>query len=164
MRAWNRGALLGGGLAVVLLAGCNRLLPAETRHPPREGVQVQMREVDPDGRATLQWQGRSIAVKEQPMLTSADILDVRAELDAAHQPVLELTFRKESAGRLLHATEALVGKQVALTVDDHVLSVATIGGPFGESMQVVGRDMSVAEVHDMARYIVHGGPAPSQQR
>lgn len=47
MRGWNRWALLGGGLAVLLLAGCNRVLPAETRHPPREGVQVQMREVDP---------------------------------------------------------------------------------------------------------------------
>ncbi|TDB32340.1 hypothetical protein TEP_00955 [Stenotrophomonas sp. TEPEL] len=164
MRAWNRWALLGGGLAVLLLAGCNRVLPAETRHPPREGVQVQMREVDPDGRATLQWQGRSIAVKAPPILTSADIVDVRAALDAAHQPVLELTFRKESAGRLLHATEALVGKRVALTVDDHVLSVATIAGPFGESMQVAGTNMSVAEVHDMARYIVHGGPAPPQQR
>ena len=164
MWGWSRWALLGSGLAVLLLVGCNRLLPAETRHPPRQGVQVQMRVVDPDGRATLQWQGRSIAVKEPPMLTSADILDVRAELDAAHQPVLELTFRKESADRLLHATEALVGKQVALTVDDHVLSVATIAGPFGESMQVAGTNMSVAEVHDMARYIVHGGPAPPQQR
>lgn len=141
------------------LAACSQATAPPPLQPPHAGVQVQMRVVDPDGQGAFQWQGGRLALREPPLLTSADITDVTAVLEPAY-PALNFRFRPEAAARLQHATAALVGKQVAVTVDDHVLTVATVQGAFGDAMQVRSGDATVADVQDMARYITEGGTPP----
>lgn len=145
---------------LLALTACGSGTPAsnEALHAPHAGVQVQLRAVDAIGQGTLDWQGRPLSLREPALATSADIIDVSTNLDPANQPALAFRFRPEAAERLHKATEALVGKQVAVTVDDHVLTVATVQGPFGSSMQVNSAGASAQQIQDLARYITQGGP------
>ncbi|WP_406234087.1 SecDF P1 head subdomain-containing protein [Isoptericola jiangsuensis] len=119
-----------------------------------------MRLVDPQQQGTYHYQGRQLALKEPPLVTSADIIDVRIVKDTAGQPAVMFRMREETKDRLLAATEAAVGQQMAVTVDQRVLTVATVYGPFAEDMQIAGMVMTADEVQAMVRHITDGGPQP----
>ncbi|MCI1090248.1 hypothetical protein MOQ21_04125 [Stenotrophomonas maltophilia] len=144
------------GVALVL-AGC---MPGATPgalagkdHAPRAGVDVRLSAVDADGKGRqAQWQGETLALREPPIAGSADIADVRYVLDEAKQPGLQIRFRHEAHQRIHDGTAALVGQRAAISVDGRVLLVATVQGPFGESMMLSGLP-SVAEAQALAKHI-----------
>ena len=144
------------GVALTL-AGC---MPGATpavqtveRHAPRPGVDVRLSAVDVDGKGTqAQWQGETLALREPPIADSADIADVRYVLDAGQEPGLQIRYRPEARQRIHDGTAALVGQRAAISVDGRVLMVATVKGPFGESMMLSGLP-SVAEAQALARHI-----------
>ncbi|HFL6370438.1 TPA: hypothetical protein ACG4OH_002980, partial [Stenotrophomonas maltophilia] len=144
--------LLGVALT---LAGC---MPGATPgglagkdHVPRPGVDVRLSAVDADGKGTqAQWQGETLALREPPIADSADIADVRYVLDAGQEPGLQIRYRPEARQRIHDGTAALVGQRAAISVDGRVLMVATVKGPFGESMMLSGLP-SVAEAQALAR-------------
>ncbi|BBQ13826.1 TPA: hypothetical protein UM365_000871 [Stenotrophomonas maltophilia] len=144
------------GVALTL-AGC---MPGATpavqtveRHAPRPGVDVRLSAVDADGKGTqAQWQGETLALREPPIADSADIADVRYVLDAGQEPGLQIRYRPEARQRIHDGTAALVGQRAAISVDGRVLMVATVKGPFGESMMLSGLP-SVAEAQALARHI-----------
>lgn len=144
------------GVALTL-AGC---MPGATpavqtveRHAPRPGVDVRLSVVDADGKGTqAQWQGETLALREPPIADSADIADVRYVLDAGQEPGLQIRYRPEARQRIHDGTAALVGQRAAISVDGRVLMVATVKGPFGESMMLSGLP-SVAEAQALARHI-----------
>jgi len=146
--------LLGVALT---LAGC---MPGATPgglagkdHVPRPGVDVRLSAVDADGKGTqAQWQGETLALREPPIADSADIADVRYVLDAGQEPGLQIRYRPEARQRIHDGTAALVGQRAAISVDGRVLMVATVKGPFGESMMLSGLP-SVAEAQALARHI-----------
>lgn len=112
---------------------------------PLPQSRIQMREVDATGASTSSELkdrgGNALFLKKPAFLTTADVASVSVGKDIHNgRATLELHMTAAAAPRLLAATEARVGKRVALTVGDQVLTVATISGPFGESMQVTGLD------------------------
>ncbi|XMM84460.1 DUF308 domain-containing protein [Stenotrophomonas maltophilia] len=145
-------------LATVLAAaGCTPgALPAEPGgkgHAPRLGVEVRLSAVDASGKGTpAQWRGETLMLREPPIAGSADIADVRYVLDEGQQPGLQIRYRPEARQRIHDGTAALVGKRAAISVDGRVLMVATVQGPFGESMMLSGLP-SVAEAQALARHI-----------
>lgn len=144
-------------VAVLGLAGCMPGATADAEagrdHPPRPGVDVRLSAVDAAGNGTLvQWQGEALALREPPIAGSADIADVRYVLDQSQQPGLQIRYRKAAHQRIHDGTAALVGQRAALSVDGRVLTVATVGGPFGESMMLSGLP-SVAEAQALAKHI-----------
>ncbi|HCR35338.1 MAG TPA: hypothetical protein DIV57_18455 [Stenotrophomonas sp.] len=149
-----RALLLGAALA---LTGC---MPAATpepmtgpAHAPRPGVDVRLSAVDATGKGTpAQWQGETLALREPPIASSADIADVRYVLDQANHPGLQIRYRPEARQRIHHGTEALVGQRAAISVDGRVLTVVTVAGPFGESMMLSGLS-SVAEAQALEKHI-----------
>ncbi|MEC4338571.1 hypothetical protein VPH13_07550 [Stenotrophomonas pavanii] len=152
-----RGALpllLGAALA---LAGC---MPGATPgvlagkdHAPRAGVDVRLSAVDADGKGTpAQWQGQTLALRDPPLAGSADIADVRYVQDSNGQPALQIRYRPEAHQRIHDGTAALVGQRAAISVDGRVLMVATVQGPFGESMMLSGLP-SLAEAQELAKHI-----------
>lgn len=144
------------GVALTL-AGC---MPGATpavqtveRHAPRPGVDVRLSAVDADGKGTqAQWQGETLALREPPIADSADIADVRYVLDAGQEPGLQIRYRPEARQRIHDGTAALVGQRAAISVNGRVLMVATVKGPFDESMMLSGLP-SVAEAQALARHI-----------
>ncbi len=146
--------LLGAALG---LSGC---VPAATpdagtgqAHAPRPGVDVRLSAVDATGKGTpAQWQGATLTLREPPIASSADIADVRYVLDQANQPGLQIRYRPEARQRIHEGTEALVGQRAAISVDGRVLMVATVQGPFGDSMMLTGLS-SVAEAQTLEKHI-----------
>ncbi|HDS1581208.1 TPA: hypothetical protein QEL15_003313 [Stenotrophomonas maltophilia] len=143
--------------AVLAAAGCTPgALPAEPGgkgHAPRPGVEVRLSAVDASGKGTpAQWRGETLMLREPPIAGSADIADVRYVLDEGQQPGLQIRYRPEARQRIHDGTAALVGKRAAISVDGRVLMVATVQGPFGESMMLSGLP-SVAEAQALARHI-----------
>ncbi|WP_445393295.1 SecDF P1 head subdomain-containing protein [Stenotrophomonas pavanii] len=147
--------LLGMALA---LSGCApgglpHALTGGKDHPPRAGVDVRLSAVDAAGNGTpARWQGETLALREPPIAGSADIADVRYVLDQDKQPGLQIRYRPEAHQRIHDGTAALVGQRAAISVDGRVLMVATVKGPFGESMMLSGLP-SVAEAQALARHI-----------
>jgi len=152
-------------VAVLGLAGCMPGATADAEagrdHAPRPGVDVRLSAVDAAGNGTpVQWQGETLALREPPIAGSADIADVRYVLDQSQQPGLQIRYRKEAHQRIHDGTAALVGQRAALSVDGRVLTVATVAGPFGESMMLSGLP-SVAEAQELAWHITgQRVPAP----
>lgn len=139
------------------MAGCTPgatpAVQAVEGHAPRAGVDVRLSAVDADGKGRqAQWQGETLALREPSIAGSTDIADVRYVLDEAKQPGLQIRYRPEAHQRIHDGTAALVGQRAALSVDGRVLMVATVQGPFGESMMLSGLS-SVAEARDLARHI-----------
>ncbi len=101
-----------------------------------------MREVDeqaaPGSTHLKDRDGATLALREPPFVSTADVASVAVGEDYEGQPVLNLKMTKAAAPRILAATEARIGRRVAFTVGDRVMTVATIRGPFGEAMQVSG--------------------------
>lgn len=146
--------LLGAALAVAgCTPGATPAVQAVEGHVPRAGVEVRLSAVDADGKGRqAQWQGETLALREPPIAGSADIADVRYVLDQDKQPGLQIRFRHEAHQRIHDGTEALVGQREALSVDGRVLMVATVQGPFGESMMLSGLP-SIAEAQALAKHI-----------
>lgn len=139
------------------LAGC---MPGATpgalagkEHAPRPGVDVRLSAVDAAGKGTsVQWQGEILALREPPIAGSADIADVRYVQDSNGQPALQIRYRPEAHQRIHDGTAALVGQRAAISVDGRMLMVATVRGPFGESMMLSGLS-SVADAQELAKHI-----------
>lgn len=122
-------------------------------HAPRPGVDVRLSAVNATGKGTpAQWQGETLALREPPIAGSADIADVRYVQDSNGQPALQIRYRPEAHQRIHDGTAALVGQRAAISVDGRVLMVATVQGPFGESMMLSGLP-SLAEARELARHI-----------
>lgn len=137
------------GVALTL-AGC---MPGATpavqtveRHAPRPGVDVRLSAVDAAGKGVpVQWQDEKLTLREPPLASSADIADVRAVQDEYGQTALQIRYRPEAHQRIHDGTAAMVGQRMAISVDGRVLMVATVQGPFAESMNLSGLTGSDAE-------------------
>jgi len=116
-------------------------------------VDVRLSAVDAEGKGTpVEWQGEALALREPPIAGSADIADVRYVLDDGNQPGLQIRYRPEAHQRIHDGTAALVGQRAAISVDGRVLMVATVQGPFGESMLLSGLS-SIAEARALEKHI-----------
>jgi len=147
-------------LAAATLVGCSGASappPAHPPTPPHPSVRVDLRVVDPDGPVVVQWKGERLALRAPALATRADIVDVSVDPGAGY-PGINFTFSPAAGERLGRATPDLLMKKVALTVNDQVLTVATVSGPFADALQVRGMDASEAQVRAVARYITEGGP------
>lgn len=140
-------------LTVLMLAGCAALTGCPGKEmtssvadvagvAPLPQARILMREVDEQrGAGSTHLNNRDgtpLALLEPPFVLTADVASVALGMDSAGQPVLNLQMTEAAAPRILAATEARVGRRVAFTVGDRVLTVATIRGPFGKAMQVAG--------------------------
>lgn len=110
---------------------------------PLQNARIQLREVAQPGATNVtalnDREGNPLSVQEPSFITTADIASVAISNDAqAGNATLVLHFTDAAAPRILAATQAHVGRQVALTVGDQVLSVAFVSGPFAKAMQVSG--------------------------
>lgn len=144
MRRYFLAAVLLASMAG--LAGCQQakqMFQPDVSAAPLPQARILMREVDEQGSAGAtvlkDAQGQPLAVLEPAFISTADIASLSlGTADHSGEPVLNVMMTEAAAPRILAATEARVGRRVAFSVGDKVLSVATIRGPFGKAMQVAG--------------------------
>lgn len=129
--------------AALVLAGCmpaaTPSAPVEPDRPPLPGVDVRLSAVDAAGKGVpARWRDETLALREPPIASSADIADVRSGRDDYGQAALQIRYRAEAHQRIHDGTAAMVGQRIAISVDGRVLMVATVQGPFSESMNLSG--------------------------
>ncbi|WP_282247097.1 MULTISPECIES: SecDF P1 head subdomain-containing protein [Stenotrophomonas] len=109
---------------------------------PLPHVRLLMREVDeqaaPGSTRLKDRDGATLALREPPFISTADVASVAVGEDYEGRPVLNLKMTAAAAPRILADTQVRIGRRVAFTVGDRVMTVATIRGTFGEAMQVSG--------------------------
>lgn len=143
--------------AAMALAGC---MPGATPsmrvgadRPPTPGVDVRLSAVDAAGKGVpVKWQDETLTLREPPLATSADIADVRAVQDEHGLAALQIRYRPEAYQRIHDGTAAMVGQRMAISVDGRVLMVATVHGPFSDSMNLSGLP-GKDEAQELARHI-----------
>lgn len=145
--------LLGAALALTgCVSGTTSGSSAAADHVPRAGVEVRLRAVDAAGKGTqAQWQNERLTLREPPIASSADIADVRSVLDESGLAVLQIRYRPEAQQCIHESTAAMVGQRIAVSVDGRILSVATVQGPFAESMRLSG--LPANEARNLAKHI-----------
>lgn len=120
--------------------------PVPVGVPPLAQARLQMWEVaDPahgtDRGPTVRLNdrdGTALLLVEPALFTTADIAAVWLGRDEAGTTTLNIRATADAAPRLMKATEARVGRRIAVSVGDQVITAATIAGPFGLSMQIAG--------------------------
>ena len=159
MRPWTLMCVFVG---LLLLGACQKsppLVDADVAGtPPAHDARIVMRQVAepshaastgavPGGQRDVvrDRHGQVLHLVGQAIVTTADVLSVGQAVDGDGVPALSLRFHPHSGARIRQATEAAVGRRVAVLVDDEVITVATIAGPFGDAMQISG-----LEDHDQA--------------
>ena len=135
------------------LSGTTSGAKAGADHPPLAGVDVRLSAVDVAGKDTgVQWQDEWLTLREPPIASSADIADVRPVPDDYGMTALQIRYRPEAHQRIHDGTAALVGQRIAISVDGRVVTVATVQGPFSESMSLSGLP-GKDEAQELVRHI-----------
>ena len=70
--------------------------------------------------------------------TNADIAEARADVDAAQQPYVLITFTKDGARKMAKLSEEHKDKPLAILVNGKVLSAPVIRGKFSKEVQISG--------------------------
>lgn len=121
--------------------------------PPLPGVDVRLSAVDVAGKdAGVPWQDEWLTLRQPPIASSADIADVRPVLDGNGLTMLQIRYRPEAHRRIHDGTVALVGQRIAISVDGRVVTVATVQGPFSESVGLSGLP-GKDDARELARHI-----------
>ncbi|MBN6149881.1 preprotein translocase subunit SecD [Xanthomonas sp. AmX2] len=93
--------------------------------------------------------GRPLYLKPEPLVAGATLLTARANFDAGGTPVIDIRFRPEAKQQIAQMAQAHIGKPIALLANGQVLTVATVAGPFADSMQLGG----IGDVQEQQRML-----------
>jgi len=99
-------------------------------------------------------------VKKIPIVTGADLKDARATVDQAGNPAVNFELTSEGAEKFGEATARLIGKRIAIVLDDKVISAPVVRSRISASGQITG-DFTTEEANDLAVVLRAGAlPAP----
>ena len=145
----QRWALLAAAMTLVGCAADRAQSPLDDPGVPlRDGVRLEMRQLDEDGPRTISATAggnEAIRLVGPPFVTASAIAGVRMAEGADGKAVLQVTFTDAAAPRIQRATERMIFKPVAVVVDGRTISTATVSGAFGHSMQITGIEPAEAE-------------------
>jgi len=124
-------------------------LPPNTRIV--EGVPEKI-----NGKTIKEW----FLVKDTPIVTGSQLKDARASVDARGKPAVNFELTDEGASIFGEATAKLVGKRIAIVLDNKVVSAPVVRSRISKSGQITG-DFTPEEAADLAVILRAGAlPAP----
>jgi len=99
-------------------------------------------------------------VKETPIITGSKLKDARATLDQQGNPAVSFELTSEGAKIFGEATSKLIGKRMAIVLDDKVISAPVVRSRITSAGQITG-DFTSQEAADLALVLRAGAlPAP----
>lgn len=116
-----------------VVAGCARPSPATpTPAIPSPFLALRLAFTDSAaGRAPARYRDTVVFLSPDVVMSDDDVLGVRAGAGPEGELVLRVRYRPAAGQRLLTATGAHLGDQLAVLLDSRVLSVARIQSPIG---------------------------------
>ena len=99
-------------------------------------------------------------VKDTPIITGAMLRDARTTVDQAGKPAVNFELTDEGAQIFGEATAKMIGKRLAIVLDNKVISAPVIRSRISKSGQITG-DFTPEEAADLAIVLRAGAlPAP----
>ncbi|WP_456384153.1 protein translocase subunit SecD [Persephonella sp.] len=124
-------------------------LPPNTRI--LEGVPEKI-----NGKVVKEW----FLVKDTPIVTGSQLKDARAAVDSRGKPAVNFELTDEGASIFGEATAKLIGKRIAIVLDNKVVSAPVVRSRISKSGQITG-DFTPEEAADLAVVLRAGAlPAP----
>ncbi len=103
----------------------------------------------------------AIAVREPALLDGSHLAEVEATRDHAGMPVVMIRFDNIGAERFAKATTTAVGQQIAIVVDDEVISAPHIVEPITGGVAQISGNFSFEDAQELALILGAGAlPAP----
>lgn len=139
-------------LCMLAITACGRASSSEPM-PDAVKAAVEWRSVSyepvPGYERAVGGDGRPLYLKPEPLLAGATLLTARATFDGGGMPAIDIRFRPDARQQIAQMAQAHIGKPIALLANGQVLTVATVAGPFADSMQLSG----IADVQEQQRLL-----------
>ncbi len=111
---------------------------------------------DINGRKIQEW----FLVKDTPIITGDDLKDAQVRLDQYGKPAVDFELKSSSADKFGEATARLIGKRMAIVLDNKVISAPVVRSRISNAGQITG-DFTSQEASDLALVLRAGAlPAP----
>jgi preprotein translocase subunit SecD len=125
-------------VALLSAFGCN--VQSEPQGPP---VTVEFRpavETPGDGLKEFvdPFSGKPIYIRDEVVLGNEDIRDAKAHNTGDSGWAITLFIEDEAAARFEETTQGLLGKKIAIFLDDTLVSAPTIQSPISSTVMIVG--------------------------
>lgn len=162
-KGWQWAALM----AMASLSGCDRSsgTAEPPGKPPRSDVRIELHEVrDRFGEGGVLKTGPGgtpVYLVGAPIVTTSAFSSIREAQDADGRAVINFTFTDSAAPRIQRATERMVGKQLAVTLDGEPISIAAVNGPFGKDMQT--SNLAPGEARRLVHLMTETSPPPARE-
>ncbi len=109
-----------------------------------------------NGREIKEW----FLVKDTPIVTGSQLKDARASVDSRGKPAVNFELTDEGADIFGEATAKMIGKRLAIVLDNKVVSAPVVRSRISKSGQITG-DFTPEEAADLAVVLRAGAlPAP----
>ena len=109
-----------------------------------------------NGKTVKEW----FLVKDTPIVTGSQLKDARATIDARGKPAVNFELTDKGAEIFGEATTKLIGKRIAIVLDNKVVSAPVVRSRISKSGQITG-DFTPEEAADLAVILRAGAlPAP----
>lgn len=116
-----------------------------------EGVEQKIK-----GKKIKEW----YLVKKEPIITGDMLKDARATIDNRGKPAVNFELTSEGADKFGEATAKMIGKRLAIVLDNKVMSAPVVRSRISASGQITG-DFTPEEAADLAIVLRAGAlPAP----
>lgn len=130
-------------LAAFLSSGCQVAAeaPAKAELPEQGPARIEFRigqSEKVDGWKTVVFQGGTIYVSPEAVLSNEDIAFVRPAKDRFGQTSIYLKLNPEGARKLAEVSERHQGKRMVILLDGQLLTAPVIQGPFSDAVVVEG--------------------------
>ncbi len=121
-----------------------------------KGTKILSSAVNKNSRKPREW----FLVKTTPIITGSQLKDARATLDQQGNPAVSFELTSEGAKIFGEATSKLIGKRMAIVLDNKVISAPVVRSRITSAGQITG-DFTSKEAADLAIVLRAGAlPAP----
>jgi preprotein translocase subunit SecD len=117
-----------------VLAQFGGQLPPGVRVLPQQESQPDQQEVEAGERQIVQW----MALEKSAVVTGSDLRQARATTDQYGQNAVSVQLNVEAGQRMRRHTQENVGNQMAIVLDDVIISAPVIRDRFGDQFQITG--------------------------
>jgi preprotein translocase subunit SecD len=100
-------------------------------------------------------------VKHVPVITGSDLSNAKPGLDSFNTPNVRFTLKSQGVTKFSAATGANVGKQLAIVLDDKVITAPNILGPINTADAEITGSFSQQEAEDLA-LVLRTGALPAK--
>jgi preprotein translocase subunit SecD len=99
-------------------------------------------------------------VNKVPAITGRDLRNARETPDEYNKPAVSFTLNSEGVAKFSRVTAANVGRQLAIVLDNQVVSAPTIEGPISQPDARITGQFTLQEAQDLA-LVLRSGALPA---